>query len=437
MGTGYVGLVTGACFAELGLEVVAVDTNHQKIDLLNRGGVPIYEPGLQELIKKNVVAGRLRFSTDIARALSQSSIIFIAVGTPPKDDAGEPDLSYVWSAAQSIAKHATKPITLVTKSTVPVDTAKKLEAYIQGLSPSLEFDVVSNPEFLREGSAIEDFMRPDRIIIGCRSQRAEAVMRALYAPFSEVETPLLFMSPESAELTKYAANSFLATKITFINEVANLAEECGGNIQDIALGIGLDHRIGKKFLLTGPGYGGSCFPKDTRAMAGMARSKGTPLTVVEAVIQANEDRKRQMAQKIEKACGGVVKGKTIAVLGVTFKAETDDMRDSPSLVILPALQAKGAHLKVYDPAGEENGKRLLSQLQWCPSAQACLEGADALVILTDWNEFKALDWKWASEKMRTLVVVDLRNLYDAPLLTHHGFTYHALGKAPALPPDLP
>lgn len=433
MGTGYVGLVTGTCFAEMGLYVTCVDTNVSKIDKLRRGEPPIYEPGLEELLKKGMRAGRLHFTTDIPSTIRNSSVIFIAVGTPTQKDDDQADLTAVFKVADMIAAHAENHTVVITKSTVPVDTAKKLERYIKSKNPSLDVDTVSNPEFLREGSAIEDFMRPDRIVIGCRSKRAEMVMRKLYAPFSELETPIIFTSPESAELIKYAANSFLAAKITFINEVATLAEKCGADVQDVALGMGLDNRIGKKFLMVGPGYGGSCFPKDTRAMAQTGRAYEAPLTIVETVIKANDARKTLMGEKILAYCGPSLKGKTLAILGVTFKADTDDMRDSPSLVIIPFLQKHGARIQAYDPAGMENAKTDLPNVHWHTDAYSCAKEADALIILTEWNAFKCLDWSEMKKQLKTPLLIDLRNLYTPQELKQYGFTYHSLGRPSVKP----
>ena len=428
IGTGYVGLVTGTCFSELGFDVTCVDIDKGKIDRLNEGVIPIYEPGLEDLVKKNTKAGRLKFSTDVTKTVAQSSVIFIAVGTPSSESGHEADLKYVFGAAKNIAESMQGYTVIVTKSTVPVDTAKKLEAYIKEVNPEADFDVVSNPEFLREGSAIEDFMRPDRVVIGCRTQRAEAVMRKLYTPLSLSETPIVFTSPESSELIKYAANSFLATKITFINQIADLCEKCDANVHDVARGMGLDDRIGKKFLNTGPGYGGSCFPKDTLAMAWTARQYGTPLEIVEAVIDANEKRKINMATKIQEACGGDLNGKTVAVLGVTFKPDTDDMRDSPSLTIIPKLQEMGAKVTAYDPVGMKNGADILSNVSWNPDAYTTLGGAHALVILTEWNEFRYLDLEKVKKHMAVPLVIDLRNIYRPEYMKKAGFAYHSLGR---------
>jgi UDPglucose 6-dehydrogenase len=433
IGTGYVGLVTGTCLAELGFEITCVDLDHEKIERLKRGEIPIYEPGLEDLVKKGIKSGRLKFSTDIRPAVSAAEIVFIAVGTPPSEKDSQADLSYVFSAAKTIAESMEGYTVVVTKSTVPVDTAKKLEKYIREINPTGEFDVVSNPEFLREGSALEDFMNPDRIVVGCRSARAEAVMRRLYNPFFLLQTSLIFTSPESSEIIKYAANSFLATKVTFINQVADLCERCDADITDVARGVGLDSRIGRKFLQAGPGYGGSCFPKDTIAMAKTAEEYGCSLTIVESVIQANETRKIAMVHKIKKACSGSVDGKKIAVLGVTFKPDTDDMRDSPSLTIIPPLQEMGAIITAYDPAGMENAKAFLPKVKWAKDVYEALKGADALVILTEWNEFRYLDFSKAKKFMETPLIVDLRNLYRLEDMKSSGFSYHSVGRPVILP----
>ncbi len=428
MGTGYVGLVTGTCFAEFGFQVTCVDVDAHKIHQLQKGQIPIYEPGLEELVHKNTKAGRLHFSTDIEKAIPLSTIVFIAVGTPPKEENGEADLKYVFSAAEQIA-HSIKDYTvIVTKSTVPVDTNKKLTEFIKHKAPHKEFDVVSNPEFLREGSAIEDFMRPDRVVIGCSTKRAKDIMSTLYRPLSFLETPMVFTDPASAEIIKYAANSFLATKITFINQVADLCEKCEANVHDVSKGVGLDSRIGAKFLQVGPGYGGSCFPKDTLAMAHTAEDYGTPLTIVEAVIQANEDRKNHMIDKIIQACGNSVKNKKIAVLGLTFKPDTDDMRDSPSLTIVPGLQEAGAQIRGYDPVGMKNAQNYLKDVDWYDDAYSPLKEADALVILTEWNEFRFLDLGRVKSLMKRPLMIDLRNIYRLSDMQSSGFTYYSLGR---------
>ncbi|MEI8321167.1 MAG: UDP-glucose/GDP-mannose dehydrogenase family protein [Alphaproteobacteria bacterium] len=427
MGTGYVGLVTGTCFAEFGFPVTCVDVDAKKIQILEKGISPIYEPGLEDLIRKNTKAGRLKFSTDIPSAIEKATVVFIAVGTPQAED-GQADLKYVFSAAEQIAEHMDAYTVVVTKSTVPVDTNKKLATFLKEKAPHKEFDVVSNPEFLREGSAIEDFMRPDRVVVGCRSQRAEEVMRELYRPLSLLETPIVFTDPASAEIIKYAANSFLATKITFINQVADLCEKCDANVHDVSKGMGLDSRIGSKFLQTGPGYGGSCFPKDTLAMSHTAREYGAPLTIVDSVIKANDDRKKHMVEKIVHACGGSVKNKKIAILGLTFKPDTDDMRDAPSLTIIPGLQKAGARIQAYDPVGRENAQLYLKDVDWYEDAYGTLKEADALVILTEWNEFKFLDLERIKGLMNSPLMIDLRNIYRLSDMKKSGFIYHSLGR---------
>ena len=430
VGSGYVGLVSGACFSEFGTEVVCVDTDAAKIQDLNEGRIPIYEPGLERLVAHNVEAGRLSFSTDLAAALRGAAAAFIAVGTPSRRGDGHADLSYVYEAARSIARALDDgPTVIVTKSTVPVGTGREVARIIAEVRPDAEFDVVSNPEFLREGSAIEDFMRPNRIVIGAESEHAREVMRALYRPLFLIETPMLFTSLETAELTKYAANAFLATKITFINEIADLCEKVGADVHGVARGMGLDRRIGGKFLHPGPGYGGSCFPKDTLALTRTGEQAGVPLRLVETVVAVNDERKRAMAERVIAACGGSVAGKTIAVLGVTFKPNTDDMREAPSLVIAPALQAAGARLRGYDPAGMTEAGRLLGDVTWCEDAYSAIDGADALVIITEWNEFRALDLVRVREALKSPILVDLRNIYDPAEMGELGFRYSCVGRS--------
>ena len=429
VGSGYVGLVSGVCFSEFGTDVVCVDKDAAKIRDLNAGRIPIYEPGLEPMVAHNVEAGRLSFSSDLTAALQGAAAAFIAVGTPSRRGDGHADLSYVYEAARSIARALDDgPTIIVTKSTVPVGTGREVARIIAELRPDAEFDVVSNPEFLREGSAIEDFMRPNRIIIGAESEHAREVMRALYRPLFLIETPILFTSLETAELTKYAANAFLATKITFINEIADLCEKVGADVHGVARGMGLDRRIGGKFLHPGPGYGGSCFPKDTLALTRTGEQAGVPLRLVETVVAVNDDRKKAMANRVIAACGGSVAGKTIAVLGVTFKPNTDDMREAPSLVIVPALQAAGATLRGYDPAGMTEAGRLLRDVAWCEDAYSAIEGADALVIITEWNEFRALDLVRVREALKTPILVDLRNIYDPVDMSELGFRYSCVGR---------
>jgi UDPglucose 6-dehydrogenase len=428
IGTGYVGLVSGACFSEFGVTVTCVDKDAGKIDRLNRGEIPIYEPGLDELVAKNVKAGRLSFSLDLASSVADADAVFIAVGTPSRRGDGHADLSYVYGAAEEIARGINDYTVVVTKSTVPVGTGREVARIIRKTRPDVEFGVASNPEFLREGSAIGDFLRPDRVVIGTDSDRARAVMRALYRPLYLIETPIVMTSLETAELIKYAANTFLATKITFINEIADLCEKVGADVHDVAKGIGLDGRIGKKFLHPGPGYGGSCFPKDTLALVRTAQDYGSPLRIVETVVDINDKRKKSMADRIVEACGGDVDGKTIAVLGVTFKPNTDDMRDSPSLDIIPALQAKGAVIRAFDPAGQHEAEKLLPGVTWCGDTYETLEGASAIALLTEWNEFRVLDFKRARELMKTPVLVDLRNVYNPDDMEMAGFAYTCVGR---------
>ena len=427
IGTGYVGLVSGACFSEFGVDVVCVDKIADKIERLKQGEMPIYEPGLEALVSSSVEAGRLSFTTDIKEGVKGADAVFIAVGTPSRRGDGHADLSYVWEAAREIAEAMDGYTVIVDKSTVPVGTGDKVEAIIREVRPDAEFDVVSNPEFLREGSAIEDFMRPDRVCIGVDSDRAREVMRQLYRPLFLIETPIQFTKRQTAELIKYAANTFLATKITFINEIADLCEKVGADVQDVAKGIGLDGRIGRKFLHAGPGYGGSCFPKDTLALVHTAQDMGSPLRIVETVVDINAKRKKQMAERIIAAAGGSVEGKTVAVLGLTFKPNTDDMRDSPSLDIVPGLQAAGATVRGYDPEGMKEAKEKLDMV-WCDDAYAAMEGADVLAILTEWNEFRALDLKRVKSLLKKPVMVDLRNIYNPDEMAAAGFSYSCIGR---------
>ena len=428
IGTGYVGLVSGACFAEFGPDVTCVDVDAAKIERLLNGEIPIYEPGLQALVAKGVQSGRLSFTTDLARAVSEADAVFIAVGTPSRRGDGHADLRYVEAAAIEVAKSLKGYTVVVTKSTVPVGTGRRVAELIRGANPTAEFDVASNPEFLREGSAIGDFMRPDRVVIGAETDRARAVMQALYRPLYLMETPVVMTTLETAELTKYAANAFLATKITFINEMADLCEKVGANVQDVARGMGLDGRIGKKFLHAGPGYGGSCFPKDTIALVRTAQEYGSPARLVETVVQVNDTRKGAMASRVIAACGGSVRGKTVGVLGVAFKPNTDDMRDAPSLAIVPALQDAGATVRAYDPAAMHEAGPLLPGVQWCADAYDAAVGADVLVIITEWNEFRALDLDRVGASMTQKVLVDLRNVYRAEDVRAQGFRYTSIGR---------
>jgi UDPglucose 6-dehydrogenase len=428
IGTGYVGLVSGACFSEFGVDVVCVDKDGAKIESLRNGRMPIFEPGLDKLVENNVKDGRLAFSTDVAQAVKGADAVFIAVGTPSRRGDGHADLSYVYAAAKEIAEAVDRPTVVVTKSTVPVGTGNEVARILREARPSGEFDVASNPEFLREGSAIGDFMRPDRVIIGAETERAREVMRRLYRPLYLLETPILFTSIETAELIKYAANTFLATKITFINEIADLCEKVGANVNDVARGIGLDGRIGRKFLHAGPGYGGSCFPKDTLALVKTAQDYGAPLKIVETVVAVNEARKLAMADRVVAALGGTVKGKTVAALGLTFKPNTDDMRDSPSLGILPALVKAGATIRAFDPEGMDEAKKLMPDLTYCRDAYDCMTGADAVAIITEWNEFRGLDFVRMKQLLRQPNVVDLRNVYNPAEMVEAGFRYSSIGR---------
>ena len=429
VGTGYVGLVSGACFSEFGWDVVCVDNNADKIAMLEAGKMPIYEPGLDALVARNVAAGRLSFTTDLANAVKDAEAVFIAVGTPSRRGDGHADLSYVFQAAEDIARHAEGYTVVVTKSTVPVGTGREVMKRIKAVRPDADIEIASNPEFLREGSAIEDFKRPDRVVIGADTERAAQAVGTLYRPLFLRDTPIIYTSLESAVLIKYAANTFLATKITFINEFADLCEKVGADVQDVAKGIGLDGRIGSKFLHAGPGYGGSCFPKDTEALVRSARDANAPISIVEQVITVNANRKEAMARKIIDACGGDVSGKTIAVLGLTFKPNTDDMRDSPSLVIVPRLLEAGATVRAFDPVGMDEAKSLIEGVVWCSDAYDAMDGADAVAIITEWNEFRALDLKRAHSLLNQPVMVDLRNIYRPDQMREAGFTYVSIGRA--------
>jgi UDPglucose 6-dehydrogenase len=435
IGTGYVGLVSGACFSEFGIDVVCVDRDVEKIARLKDGVMPIYEPGLEAQVASNVSAGRLSFTTDLAAAVASADAVFIAVGTPSRRGDGHADLSFVHGVAAQIAKALDGYTVVITKSTVPVGTGNDVEQIIRETRPNAEFDVVSNPEFLREGSAIEDFMRPDRVVIGTDSEEAQVLMRALYRPLSLIETPILFTNRETAELIKYATNAFLATKISFINELADLCEVVGADVRDVSRGMGLDGRIGRKFLHPGPGYGGSCFPKDTLALVRTAQEAGAPIRIVEAVVDINSERKKSMAKRVVTACGGSVEGKLIAVLGLTFKPNTDDMRESPSLDIIPALQVAGAEVRAFDPAGMEEAKTLLDDVTWCTDAYDALNGTNAVVIVTEWNEFRSLDFARMKETMKSPILVDLRNIYDAEDVVSSGIAYSCVGRPDATADD--
>ncbi len=429
IGGGYVGLVSGACFADLGVDVAVVEVDPAKLEALQAGRIPIYEPGLDRLVADNVAAGRLTFGGDLAAAVAGAEAVFIAVGTPTRRGDGHADVSYVNAAAEQVARALTDYAVIVTKSTVPVGTGRRIAEIMRRVRPDAEFDVASNPEFLREGSAIGDFMRPDRVVIGAETERAREVLRRLYRPLYLIEAPILFTSIETAELTKYAANSFLAMKVTFINEMADLCEKVGADVHDVARGIGLDGRIGRKFLHPGPGYGGSCFPKDTLALLRISQDWGAPSRLVEATVAVNEARKASMAARIIAACGGSVHGKTVAVLGLTFKPETDDMRDAPSVPIVCRLAEEGAAIRVYDPVGMEQARPLLpAGVTYCRDAYDALAGADALVVVTEWNEFRALAPDRIRSAMQGQVVVDLRNVFDPAAMTQAGMAYQGIGR---------
>jgi UDPglucose 6-dehydrogenase len=430
IGAGYVGLVSGACFADFGHSVCCVDTDAAKVDALKNGKIPIFEPGLDEIVARNVKAGRLSFTTKISEGLEKAEVVFIAVGTPSRRGDGHADISYVLAAARDIAQAATRPLVIVTKSTVPVGTGDEIEKVLAEVKPKAKISVVSNPEFLREGAAIEDFKRPDRIVIGTEDAQVREVMAAVYRPLNLNQAPILFTGRRTAELTKYAANAFLATKITFINEIADLAEKVGANVQEIARGIGLDNRIGGKFLHAGPGYGGSCFPKDTLALIKTARDFGAPSKIVETVVSVNDARKSAMAERVIAAAGGSLQGKTVAVLGLTFKPNTDDMRDAPSLSIVPALQAAGAKIQAHDPEGMEAAKALLPGVTFCSGPYEAVQDASVLVLVTEWDVYRALDLNQLKAAMLSPVIVDLRNVYVPAELAAKGFRYVSIGRPP-------
>ncbi len=428
IGSGYVGLVSGACFADFGHSVICVDKAADKIEALLAGRIPIYEPGLEQLVSSNVAAGRLSFTTDLAAGVAGAEAVFIAVGTPSRRGDGHADLSYVYAATEEIARAATGPLVVVTKSTVPVGTGDRVEQILRDTRPDGDFAVVSNPEFLREGAAIGDFKRPDRIVIGTDDDRARAVMREVYRPLYLGESPILFTGRRTAELTKYAANAFLATKITFINEMADLCEAVGADVRDVSRGIGLDNRIGRKFLHAGPGYGGSCFPKDTLALLKTAEDFESPVRIVEAVVQVNDTRKRAMGRKVLSVLRGEPRGKTVAVLGLTFKPNTDDMRDAPSIAIVQSLVDAGVNVRAYDPEGTETAKAVMPDITYCTDAYDAAAGADAVAIVTEWDVFRALDLKRLAETMAAPVLVDLRNIYDRAEAERAGFAYSAVGR---------
>ncbi len=431
IGAGYVGLVSGTCFADFGHSVVCVDLDQRKIDALLSGVMPIYEPGLAELVASNVAGGRLSFTTDLKAGVAGADAVFIAVGTPSRRGDGHADLTYVYQATRDIASAITGPVVVVTKSTVPVGTGDEVERILREAAPGAEVAVVSNPEFLREGAAISDFKRPDRIVIGTTDARAKLVMQDVYRPLYLNQAPLLFTERRTAELIKYAANAFLATKITFINEMADLCEAVGADVQDVARGIGLDNRIGSKFLHAGPGYGGSCFPKDTLALLKTAEDHDVPSRIVEAVVQVNDSRKRAMGRKIIQAMGGEARGKTVGLLGVTFKPNTDDMRDAPSIAIAQALQDAGANVVAYDPEGMEAAKSVMPGVTFKSDPYAVAEGADALALVTEWDAFRALDLAKIAKTMNSPVLVDLRNVYKAEEAVRHGLRYSSIGRPTA------
>ena len=428
VGAGYVGLVSGACFADFGHHVTCVDKDASKISALQRGKIPIFEPDLDRLVQNNVKNGRLDFATDLAGPVSEADAVFIAVGTPSRRGDGHADLSYVYAAAQEIAAAVSGFTVIITKSTVPVGTGDEVERIIRDTNPSADVAVASNPEFLREGAAIRDFKFPDRIVVGTHDERARKVISEIYRPLYLNKAPVIFTSRRTAELTKYAANAFLATKITFINEIADLAEKVGADVQEIARGIGLDNRIGTKFLHAGPGFGGSCFPKDTRALIKTAQDHDAPMRIVEAVLAVNENRKRAMARKVSSVFGGTLRGKTVGVLGLTFKPNTDDMRESPSIPLITALQDLGAKIRAYDPEGMEQSKTELSEICYCDGPYSCADGADALVIVTEWEQFRALDLERLKSTMACPVIIDLRNIYRAQDVIEHGFRYESVGR---------
>lgn len=427
VGSGYVGLVTGACFAEFGLKVTCVDNDEKKIKDLNNGIIPIYEPGLEEMVKKNMKEGHISFTTNLSEAVEKALVIFIAVGTPPKPD-GSADLSYVEEVAQSIAENMNGYKVIVTKSTVPVGTGERIRQIIsKSLREKMDFDIVSNPEFLREGSAIEDFMHPNRVVIGANSDQAMAIMKDLYSPLYLVETPFVLTDVPTAEMIKYASNAFLATKISFINEIANICELVRADVHKVAIGMGLDNRIGSKFLHPGPGFGGSCFPKDTQAIVQIAKEQGYDFKIVNAVLDVNKEQRMKMVEKIKSVLKDL-SGKTIAVLGLSFKPNTDDMRDSPAIDIIEGLKREGAKIKAHDPVAANEAKKIIKDIDYCDGPYSCAEGADALVIMTEWNQFRILDLQKLKHSLKSPVIIDLRNVYEPPKMRKEGFRYICVGR---------
>jgi UDPglucose 6-dehydrogenase len=436
IGVGYVGLVSAVCFSEVGFDVTCIDKDRAKLDQLALGKVPIFEPGLEELLQRNMLAGRLNFTGDMKQAVSAADVVFIAVGTPSREGDGAADATFVDAAAREVAEHLEGFTVIAIKSTVPVGTCRKIEQLIRDTNPAADLEIASNPEFLREGTAIDDFMRPDRIVIGTASDRACGHMELVYKPLSHRDIPMLYVSLESAELTKYAANAFLAMKVTYINQIADLCEAVGANAEDVAKGMGLDDRIGPRFLKPGPGIGGSCFPKDTRALSALAREAGTPLTTIDTVVVANETRKQAMSDRIIEAMGGDVAGAVIGVLGVSFKPDTDDMREAPALEIIPRLLSAGAAINGYDPAAMENAAKALPDAHWCDNPYDAARQADALVIMTEWNEFRALDLHRIADIMRKPLLIDLRAIYSPDEVADTDLIYHSVGRAPILPGKL-
>jgi UDPglucose 6-dehydrogenase len=434
VGAGYVGLVSGACIADFGHQVTCIDKDSIKISALNAGEIPIYEPGLDEIVRSNVRQGRLSFATDLSEILDEADAVFIAVGTPSRRGDGHADLSYVYAATREIALALTRFTVVITKSTVPVGTGDEIERIIRELRPEIDFAVVSNPEFLREGAAIHDFKHPDRIVVGTDDERARAILAEIYRPLYLNRAPIVFTGRRTAELIKYAANAFLATKVTFINEIADLCERVGADVQEVARGIGLDNRIGSKFLHPGPGFGGSCFPKDLRALIKTAHDYDVPMRILEAVETVNDTRKRAMARKVSSVFGGVLRGKTIAILGLTFKPNTDDVREAPSVALITALQDMGARVRAYDPVGMEQAKQILADVTYCQGPYDCVEEADAVVIITEWEQFRALDLERVRDLMACPVMVDLRNVYRPEDVKKYGFAYTSVGRLPTQQP---